>query len=292
MNTKPFARKILFATLLVCLFSVLILGVSGQRTSKSRDQQVSDTVPKTKKDKNVRDLDEALDELNKMDMEKIRKEFEAAMKELDMAKIKMDMEKAVKQFDMEKMQLELQNSIKKIDMDKINQQMQEALKEFDGEKMNKQMQEALKEFDAAKLEKQLQESINKVDWDKINAEFDAAKKIDMKPLEDQMKKVEEEMKKLEPEIEKQMEKAKVEIEKAKQEMKEYEDFTDKLEADRLINKKEDYTIEEKDGELMINGKKQHASVYNKYRSFLEAHKGMKIDKSDGNYNINRNKNRD
>jgi hypothetical protein len=304
MHTKPFARKIFFATALVCLFSFIILGVSGQRTSKTRDQHVSDTVPKNKKDKNVRDLDEALDELNKIDAEKIRKEFESAMKELDMSKWKLEMDKAMKELDMEKIKADFQNSLDKFDAEKFNQEMRNLMKEFDAvklekqfkesidkfdaQKFNNQMRDLVKEFDAAKFEKEFKESMNKMDWDKLNAELEAVKKTDFSKVQDQMKKLEEEMKKLGPEFEKHMEKAKVEIEKAKQEIKAYEDFTDNLESDGLINKKEDYTIEEKNGQLIINGKTQPASVYNKYRSFLEAHKGLKIEKNDGDYNIHRN----
>jgi hypothetical protein len=174
------------------------------------------------------------------------------------------------------MQHDLQDAIRKIDMEKINQQMRDAMKEFDAEK----------------FQKQLNESIAKVDWEKLNSEIEAVKKIDMSKMEDQMKKVEEQMKKLGPEMEKQMEHAKVEMEKAKKEMEEYKGFINRLDSDGLINQKEDYTIEEKNGELFINGKKQTEQIYNKYRSFLDSHKGVKIEKSKDNFNINRNEDRD
>ena len=83
-----------------------------------------------------------------------------------------------------------------------------------------------------------------------------------------------------------MEKAKVDIEKAKVEMREYKSFVDGLEKDGLINKRDGYSIEHKNGELIINGKKQPADVYNKYRSFLEKHKKFNIKKTDDNFNIN------
>lgn len=94
------------------------------------------------------------------------------------------------------------------------------------------------------------------------------------------------MKDLGPKIEKEMEKAKADIEKAKIEMKEYKGFVDGLDKDGLINKKEGYTIQHKNGELIINGKKQPTEVYSKYRNFLEKHEKFTIKKSDDDFNIN------
>src|SRR5207244_943644 len=104
-----------------------------------------------------------------------------------------------------------------------------------------------------------------------------------KGIEDAMKNINADKRKME--IEKEKDNAKTENEKAKKEMQEYKDFVDGLEKDGLINKKE-YTIEKKNGELFINGKKQPAEVYNKYRSFLDKQKDFKIEKSEGNFNIN------
>ena len=59
-----------------------------------------------------------------------------------------------------------------------------------------------------------------------------------------------------------------------------------LEKDGLINKKQSYKIEHKEGQLLINGKLQPASVYDKYRSLLEKHKKLTIEKKDDDYNIN------
>jgi hypothetical protein len=94
------------------------------------------------------------------------------------------------------------------------------------------------------------------------------------------------MKNLKPKIEEELKKARVEIEKAKQELKEYKAFEEGLEKDGLINKKENYTIEHKDGQLSINGKTQPQSVYNKYRSFLEKHKKFTLKKDDDNFELN------
>jgi hypothetical protein len=107
----------------------------------------------------------------------------------------------------------------------------------------------------------------------------------MDKVGEEMKKVKEEMEKLGPQLKKEMENAKVEIEKAKVEMKEYKAFVDGLENDGLINKKQDYTILHKDGELTVNGKKVSTELYSKYRSFLEKHKNFSIKKEKDDFNI-------
>ena len=145
----------------------------------------------------------------------------------------------------------------------------------------------MKNIDFQKIQKEVQESINKINWEEIKVEMDKAKNIDMSKLEADMKKVKEEMKELEPKIKKEMEKAKVEIEKAKVEIKEYKVFIDGLETDGLLNNKEPYTIKHKDGELTVNGKKVSSEIYNKYRSFLEKHKDLNIEKGDDNIKIDR-----
>ena len=275
MNAKPFAGKYFIPAVLLACFSIALIAWGGQQKNPRQKpgQTITDTVPKNKSDKKVRDLDDALDELNKADfrveIEKAKKEMEEAMKKIDMAKIKADVDKAMKAVDMEKIKAEIDQAIKAVDMEKIKAEIAGAMKEVD----------------AAKIEQEIKASMAKVDWEKMKVEMESIKKIDMSNVEAEMKKVQEEMKELGPKIEKELEKAKVEIEKAKEELKEYKSFVDGLEKDGLINKKENYTIEHKNGELIINGKKQPAEVYNKYRSFLEKHKKFSIKKTDDDFNM-------
>jgi chromosome segregation ATPase len=258
MNAKPFAPKFSFAVLFVVSLSVVLLSWGGpkQQAPQKQDKHFTDTVPK--KDKKIRDLDDAIDEMDKaelkLNMEKVKAEIEKATKDIDAAKIKMEIDKAMKDVDMEKVKAEIEK--------------------------------AVKEIDAAKIEQDVKASLAKVDWEKMKQEMEEIKKIDMSKVDADMKKVEKELKDLGPKIEKEMEKAKLDIEKAKVEIKEYKNFVDGLEKDGLINKKEDYSIQHKNGELFINGKKQPADVYNKYREFLDKHKKINIKKSDGNFNIN------
>lgn len=128
--------------------------------------------------------------------------------------------------------------------------------------------------------------MNKVDWDKMKTDLDKVRDIDMKDMEKNMEKMKDQLKGIGPDLQKQMEKVKVQMDKAKAEMKEYKEFVDGLEKDGLINKKENYSIKNKDGELQINGKKADPAVYDKYRNFLEKHKQFRIEKSGDDFDIN------
>ena len=262
MNIRPIAQgNVLPIILLVSVSLALIAwGDQGQTPSQTTKQAFTDTIPKKKTDKKVRDLDEVIEELDnadrKIDMEKLTSQIQDAMKQVDMAKIQMEVDKAMKAVDMEKIKDEIAK--------------------------------ATQEIDAAKIQQDVKESLDKIDWKKMEKDLEEVKKIDLSKLNEDMKKLDLQMKDLGPKIEKEMEKAKGEIATAKEEMKEYKGFVDGLDKDGLINKNQPYSIEHKNGVLTINGKKQPPSVYTKYRSFLEKHKKFNIKKTDDDFNIDNN----
>jgi len=238
-----------------------------------QQQQIHDTIPQ-KKDKKVRDLDEAIAELENID---IKVHMDKAMQEVN---------KAMKELDVQKIQLDVQKSMKEVDFDKIKAEVDKAMKEVDMQKIQLEVQRSLKEIDFAKIEKEVKESIAKINWDKMKAELDQVKKIDLSEMEADLAEAREEIKKISPQIEKELQKAKVEIEKAKTEMKEYKSFVDGLEKDGLINKKEGYSIRHKNGKLTINDKEASVATYDKYRSFLDKHAKFNIEKNNDDFNIN------
>lgn len=264
---QTFANPRLWLPLLAVTLTIALVSWDHQQNpgDYSRQYQAADTTPKKKTDRKIRDLDEALEELDKvdlkMDMEKMHRELANALKAIDGEKIRMDVEKAMKDVDFEKIRKEVEQSIAKIDWDKIKA-----------------------EVDFDKIRAEVKESVEKIDWEKMKKELDEVKNLKIE-IGDEMKKVEEELKKLGPQIREELDKAKVEIEKAKAEMKEYKEFVDGLEKEGLLNKKDNYTIRHKDGELTVNGKKVSEQVYNKYRPFLEKHKNFSIEKSDDDFNI-------
>jgi hypothetical protein len=260
MNPKPVSVKYFLPLALVTGFSIILLSWGEQEPTHQQkaEQSFTDTVPKNKSDKKIRDLDDVLDELDradfKVDMEKVNEQLKDAMKQIDLAKIQMEVDKAMREVDMEEIKA--------------------------------QVEKATNEINTAKIDKEIKESLASVDWEKMKKDLEEVKKIDMSKLDADMKKLEIEMRGIGPKIEKEMKKAKASIEKAKAEMKEYKSFVDGLEKDGLINKKESYTIEHKNGQLIINGKKQPGDVYNKYGTFLKKHDKFTIKKSEDNFNIN------
>jgi len=288
------AGRILLALLTIGTVFILLSWDHKQSPNGYQKQYFNDTTPKGKKidrEKKVRDLDDVIDELNTVDlqkeMEKAQAEIQKAMKEIDGQKIKMEIDKAMKEVDFEKMQRELKESMGKLDIDmaKMQKELRESMKEIDGEKMKLEIEKAMKDVDMSKLQKEIQESIAKVDWEKMKKEMEEVKNKNMGDLDKEMAKVKEEMEKIGPQVEKEMKNAKIEIEKAKEEMKEYKSFVDGLDRDGLIKKSEGYSIKHKDGELIINGKKASNETYLKYRSFLEKHPKFDIKKSDDDFNI-------
>jgi len=233
----------------VIAFALISWGRQQKPGSTGKNLQVQDTIPE-KKDRKVRDLDDALSELDRVN---INEQVEKALREVNAA---------LKQLDTEKMKLDIEKSLKEVDFDKIKMEVDKAMKEVD----------------AAKIERQVKESIANIDFEKMKAELEKLKDIDLAKVDAELAKARKEMEKAGPEIEKEIRKAQAEVEKAKAGMKEYKTFVDGLSNDGLINKKTGYTIIHEDGKLTINGKPASAVTYNKYKSFLGKHEKFRIKK--------------
>jgi hypothetical protein len=283
----------LVVVLLVAGTSLTLLSWDRKQdtTRQHHPQSFNDTTPRKNnvREKKIRDLDEAIEELDNVDldetMEKAMKEMANGLKSIDHEKIKKEIEDAMKKVDFEKIKEEVDKAMKEVDFDKIKADIDKTMKQIDFAQMKADMENAMKEIDFEKISREARESLEKIDWNKMKSEMEGLQKIDMKQLDTDMKKLEIEMKNLEPRIKKEMEKAKVEIEKVKTELKEYKQFVDGLEKDGLLNKKESYTIKHKDGQLTVNGKIVSDQVYSKYRSFLDKHKSFNIEKDDEDFDI-------
>jgi hypothetical protein len=178
--------------------------------------------------------------------------------------------------------LEVERSLKNIDWKKMETEIQESMKkmEIDLSKMKIELEKSMKEIDVSKVKADIDASLARIDWNKMEKEMEKVKEVDFE-------KIKTDLAKIQPEIEKSMKQAQESIEKAKAELKEYKAFVDDLEKDGLIDKKGSYTIEHKNNQLIINGRVQPEAVYNKYRSFLEKHGKITIEKSPDNFNIDK-----
>lgn len=259
-------KAFLFKNLpLLLLASGLVLTVAVAQTTGNKAKAIStDTVPSNQK--KIRDLDEALAEIDKGEME-----MQRALKEWDRDKVESEVRKAMKNMeqDMAKMKEELARSLKEVDRQKIDLEMQKALREIDGEKMKKE----------------ISESLAKVDMQKVNAELQKAKAEMEKVNEIDLKKMKEELANIQPQIEKAMKEAKADIAKARKEITNYKNLVNALDADGLLNKKDHYKIEYRSKELTVNGKKLSAEATAKYKEFLEGKDNFTLQKDEDGLDI-------
>jgi Asp-tRNA(Asn)/Glu-tRNA(Gln) amidotransferase A subunit family amidase len=112
--------------------------------------------------------------------------------------------------------------------------------------------------------------------EEVKKELENAKK--------ELARAKEEMKHQKIDMKKELDHAKVGIDKAKAELKDYQEMIYDMEKDGLLNTKEDYSIEYKDGDLFINDKKQSQAVADKYKKYFKQKK-IAIKKVDGEMKI-------
>jgi chromosome segregation ATPase len=258
---------------------------------KNLNTHLRDTTP----DKRLRDLDrelqkleEARTHLEKMkdkDWEKIQRDVEESIRKIDVEKIQHQAAAAMQRLDLEKTQQQIEESLSRIDFDKIQQQIDESMAKVD----KVDQQEIREQLQKAKV--QVKEAMENQSWKEDLAK---AQKINQEAMQQQMVEVQKQMQKLKKDMQlekfnfsKEMEKAKLEVEKAKEELKGYQEMIYSMEKDGLLDTKENYTIEYKNGNLFINDKKQPADITNRYKQYFKKDK-IAIKKEDGEMHIQHN----
>jgi hypothetical protein len=198
-----------------------------------------------------RSLQQAMEEVKKIDFTKMQKDMEASLKSVDMEKIMKDVELSLKNIDIDKIVADVKSSLNDIDWADKNGEIEKALKE------------ATKEIEKAKLE------IKDIDQEAIKKELDKAK--------EEVEKSKVEMDKID--MNKIMDEAKVSIDKAKEELRATKEMFNEMERDGLIDPKQGFTIEYRNKDLYIDGKKQSEQTTDKYRKYFKKdHYKIKIEK--------------
>ncbi len=182
--------------------------------------------------------------LNLNDLDKV----EAAMKKLDAQMEKLD--EQMKQMDLSKVQKEVDEALQKVDFEKIQQQIDESIKKMDYEKLKRNVRESV---------------VSVENFDKLKVQMERAKD----QLERQKENLALNNNAVKVNIEKAMKNAKESMLNAREELRTLKEFTDQLEKDGLIDKRKDFRIEVRSGELYINGKKQTKEVNDKYRKYYK-----------------------
>lgn len=253
---KQHSNRNILAGISICLLLAFTAMAFRDPSNINKQKQAKlDTVPKINNIDvtiDMKDVDQTIKKslelaeksLKDIDWKKMSKQIEESLKQVDVAKLQMDIEKSMKAVDWDKMKMDIDKSMKEIDFTKMK---------MDLDKMKIEMNQSLKEINTEGLKKSMEE-LNKVNFDDLKKEMDNAKKeIDLN--KDHLK------------ID--MEKFKIDMEKAKTEMGEVKNMANDMEKDGLINKKESNTIEYKDKELFINGKKQSREMADKYRKYFK-----------------------
>jgi hypothetical protein len=227
-------------------------------------QSYDDTVPEKINESSMKMKD--LDKLA-IDLDKTLLEVGTELKKIDFAVIQNDVEKALKDVDMQKIMNQADLAIKSIDLDKIMADVKSSLKNVDWDKksgeINEAMQEAKKEIEKASSE------VKNLDKDVIEKALAETRK--------ELEKTKLEIKNID--MDKIMTEARQGIDKAKEELRQIKAMFTEMEKDGLIDTKAGFSVEYKDKDLYINGKKQPASVTDKYRKyFKDEHFKMNIGK--------------
>lgn len=244
--------------LLILACGLLLTVTFAQSNAVKQARSGSDTLPT--KHKKVRNLDEAMADLDRSEIE-----LKQAFREINQEKMEKEMREAMKRME--------------IDMSAVEVDIARAMKDIDMEKINLDVQKAMAEIDSEKLKAEVSEAMAKVDMQKIKAEIQKAKSIDFK-------KMKAEMEAIQPHMKKAMKEAQVGIAQARKEITLYKNLVAALEKDGLLKQDENFTVEYKNGELTINGKKLSAEAAGRYKKYLGNKEDFTLQKDDDGLEIN------
>jgi copper chaperone CopZ len=179
------------------------------------------------------ELKNVAEELKKINMEDIIKQVEASLKEVNLEKINADVQKSLASVNFQNIEKEIKDALKEVKCDKINADVKQALQEAKTE-MNK--------VNTAEIKKAMEEAGKALDKAKLEL-----KQIDFGKI---------------------MDNAKEGIDKAKAKLRSMKTMFTEMEKDGLIDTKAGFTVNFKDGDLFINGKKQPKAVTDKYSKYI------------------------
>lgn len=256
-------KKMLLSIL--AIFTIAVATMSFQDSpfmSKKFDvtDNFRDTVPEKGCDGSVKLKD--LDNLNE-ELDKSLANISEGLKKIDLDKLMNDVGESLKNINLKDVSL----SLKKIDFDDVLADIKSSLQNIRWEDKEEEMEKALEEA-REEMEKAKQE-IKNIDTKNIDAELEKARK--------EIEKSKLEIKKID--FDKIMSEAKIGIDKAKEEIKQIKTMFEEMEKDGLIDRENGFSVEYKDKNLYIDGKKQSDRITDKYRHYFKEDRfKIKIDK--------------
>ncbi|HTF31863.1 MAG TPA: hypothetical protein VK625_23560 [Flavitalea sp.] len=270
------------------LFCLTLIGWNHEPVNQQGDTiYYRDTVPSGESQSTrQRDLDRELKKLE---------EAKSKMEEIsgkNWQEISENLQKELKKINTEEIKVQIDLALKDVDMKKINEDIKVALKEIDLEGLQQRISESLADVNVKvdintdEIRKAIAEA--KVD---LKKELQEVKKINTEEIKEAMQAAEIDIKKAMAEIKidkslfaESMKDAKKGIEKAVEEVKGYQEMIYSMEKDGLLNTREDYNIEYRNGSIFINDKKQSEVVTSKYQKYFPK-ENMTITKKKGDFTI-------
>lgn len=268
--------------------SVALVSWAGNPDTALPHFSFNDTIPQKSGsrdfDHELRQIEkakESLQKINAEDMQKMMKDVEESIAKIDLQKIELDAQKAIKDIDFTKIEKQLREAMQSLEEELKSQEKNVDLSESKKKEIKKDLENARKEIreEMEKIRKEIKEQ-KIITEQEIRQGLEDAKK--------DMEKAKQEMKENRFDMEKEIAKAKVEVDNARKEVLGYQEMVYAMEEDDLLNTKQDYTIEHKNGNISINGKPLNETSANKYKKYFK-NKDMKIDKKDGKINIRNDK---
>ena len=252
---KKHSNLSVFVSLAIIIpLCLVVMAFQDSSTNNQRKQPtLFDTIPTLPHefDIDTKEVDKAMKDLD-INMKNLGNSF----KDIDFQKISKQVQESLSKINFDKIRAEINHSMKSIDMEKIKAEIEKSLKDIDTDKINAEIKKAVKEATASINSKEIRKALENV------------KKIDFDKLKEEMNNVKKDLEQNKIDIQLQLEKAKEEIKKANRKLTNIKEITNEMEKDGLINRKEGYSIEFKDRELLINGKIQPQEVTEKYRKYF------------------------
>lgn len=243
-----------------------IAGIMCASPALAQDKNNKESDKKTYK----KDLDKELESLERAKAE-VKKQLST-----DWKKKQEEIAKSLDNINLEEIRLRTEEAINKVDFEAIQRQVTESIErsEHASEYMDKEAIERMKQsFERAKDAHQ-----------KSMQKHEVMMKEQMERAKKQIAEAKEKIKHQKIDIEKSLKRAEESIQKAEQELKAYQEMIYAMEADGLLDTKQDYTITYKGEKLIINGTEQPKSVADKYKKYFKKD-SITIRKEDGSFDL-------
>lgn len=210
-----------------------------------------------------------------------------ALKGIDIPEITPEVQQAFANIDWNEIGTAMNKAMAEIDWNEINADVAEALREADSsikdpevraavrEAVTKAQEQAMKAAEAGRLRAEqgrakVEAARVKAESGRLRAETARSKAKDAHALADEARRrAEAQAREAEGSSGSGMPSASAGWGKNKVSSDDYNRMLDRMEADGLINRNKGFTIKKSDGRFTINGKKQDAGVYERYRRFLD-----------------------